>query len=229
MPSGEPEVFRSIQGEGVSAGAPSVFLRLATCNLTCSWCDTRYTWDWQHYDIKREAMSLSAEDAERRVTAFDCPRLVITGGEPLLQQDELAPLAASLKDKGFFIEVETNGTIAPSKAIADAVTQWNVSPKLANSGNRPERREVPEALRVFGGLPNAYWKFVVVEPGEVDEACSFAERYGVPRERIVLMPEGTTRGVLRERGEWLARACAEGGVRYSPRLHIELWGAQRGR
>jgi organic radical activating enzyme len=229
MPSGEPEIFRSIQGEGVSAGAPSVFLRLATCNLACIWCDTKYTWDWQHYDIKREAMGLSVEDVGRRVTAFGCPRLVITGGEPLLQQDELVPLAASLKRKRFFIEVETNGTIAPSKAMAAAVAQWNVSPKLANSGNRPGRREEPEALRAFARLPNAYWKFVVVERADVDEACALAKRYGVPRERVVLMPEGTTRGVLRERGAWLAQACAESGLRYSPRLHVELWGPRRGR
>lgn len=229
MPSAEPEIFRSIQGEGVSVGEPAVFLRLATCNLACTWCDTKYTWDWQQYDIKKDVMALSAEDAERRVTAFGCPRLVITGGEPLLQQDELAPLASSLKRSGFFIEVETNGTIAPSRTMTSAVAQWNVSPKLANSGNRPKRREVPEALQVFARLSHAYWKFVVVEPGDVDEACALAERYGVPTDRIVLMPEGTTRGVLRERGEWLARACAERGLRYSPRLHIELWGARRGR
>jgi len=229
MPLGEPEVFRSIQGEGVSAGTPSVFLRLATCNLTCTWCDTTYTWDWKHYDIKREAVDVSSEDVERRVTSFACPRLVITGGEPLLQQDELTPLATSLNGKGFFIEVETNGTVAPSRTMTSAVAQWNVSPKLANSGNRPKRREVPEVLQVFARLPHAYWKFVVVEPGDVDEACGLAERYGVPTDRVVLMPEGTTRGVLRERGEWLARACAERGLRYSPRLHVELWGARRGR
>ena len=97
MPSGEPEIFRSLQGEGITAGAPSVFLRLATCNLSCTWCDTKYTWDWERYDFKQEVVSLSSTEVEGRVVSFDCPRLVITGGEPLLQQKELAPLATSLK------------------------------------------------------------------------------------------------------------------------------------
>ena len=92
--SGEPEIFYSLQGEGASIGVPTVFLRLATCNLTCTWCDTRYTWDWQGYDYDKEVMSLPVEDVEKRVLEFGCPRLVITGGEPMMQQKALASLAS---------------------------------------------------------------------------------------------------------------------------------------
>ena len=142
MPSGEPEIFRSLQGEGVTAGTPSVFLRLATCNLACTWCDTKYTWDWQSHAYGAEVMALSGEEVNKRVLAFDLLHLVITGGEPMLQQKELAPLAVSLRQRGFFCEVETNGTLVPDAEMVEAISQWNVSPKTASSGNPNGRREL---------------------------------------------------------------------------------------
>ena len=60
QPSGEPEIFHSLQGEGHSIGTPTVFLRLALCNLTCVWCDTKYTWDWANFDTKAEILSMSS-------------------------------------------------------------------------------------------------------------------------------------------------------------------------
>ena len=229
MPSGEPEIFLSIQGEGVSAGTPAVFLRLATCNLACSWCDTKYTWDWEHYDPREQIVSLDASDVRRRLDALPCRRLVVTGGEPMLQQPELAPLARSLSDGGWSIEVETNGTIAPNAEMAAAVSQWNVSPKTANSGNAADRREVAEVLRAFAELPGSYFKFVVAEPGDVDEVTALVERRRLPRDRVLLMPEGTTPEVIRERGDWVAEQCVRRGYRFTTRLHVALWGDVRGR
>ena len=229
MPSGEPEIFRSIQGEGVSAGTPTAFLRLAVCNLACNWCDTRYTWDWEGFDYSKEVMSLSTEEVGRRVLAFGLRHLVITGGEPLLQQKVLATLATSLRQNGFFSEVETNGTLTPHPDMVDAISQWNVSPKTANSGNARDRREVPQALEAFRELDNAYFKFVIVEQPDIDEVCRLVDRYDIPTQRVVLMPEGVTAEVLRERGAWLAEACVRHGFRFSTRLHILLWGDRRGR
>ena len=207
LPSGEPEIFRSLQGEGATAGVPTVFLRLAMCNLACTWCDTKYTWDWQSYDVKREVLSVGVADAIDRVEAFDCQHLVITGGEPLMQQDALAPGAD----------------------LAGAVSQWNVSPKLANSGNAADRRTVPSALQAFRGLPNAYFKFVLVDPADADEVCGIVERFGLPRDRVILMPEGVTRDAVSTRGKWVADLCERHGFRFSTRLHILLWGDERGR
>ena len=229
MASGEPEIFRSIQGEGVTAGTPSVFLRLATCNLACTWCDTKYTWDWESYDYDREVVTLPTDEVEERVVSLECPHVVITGGEPLLQQKALAPLALSLKKRGFFCEVETNGTLSPEPDMVDAVSQWNVSPKLANSGNYAAHREAPSALQAFQGLPNAYFKLVVVERSDVDEVSALVERYDIPAERVLLMPEGTAPETVRTRGAWLAEVCADRGFRFSTRLHILLWGDERGR
>ncbi len=229
LPSGEPEIFRSLQGEGASAGVPTVFLRLAMCNLACTWCDTKYTWDWQSYDVKREVVSVSAVDAIDRIQAFDCPHLVVTGGEPLMQQEALAPLVVRLSERGFYCEVETNGTLAPGPGLAGAVSQWNVSPKLANSGNAPDRRTVPGALKAFRGLTNAYFKFVVVDPFDVEEVCAIVERFSLPTDRVILMPEGITPETVSARGKWVADLCDRHGFRYSTRLHIMLWGDERGR
>ena len=229
MPSGEPEIFHSIQGEGVSAGRPSVFLRLATCNLTCSWCDTKYTWDWERYDYREQIVSLEASDVRRRLDVMPCRHLVVTGGEPMLQQSELAPLARSLSDGGWSIEVETNGTIAPSSEMAAAVSQWNVSPKTSNSGNGANRREAADVLRAFAELPKVYFKFVVAEPADVDEVAALVERHSLPESRVLLMPEGTTAKAIRERGEWVAEQCVQRGYRFTTRLHIVLWGDERGR
>ena len=226
---GQPEIFHSLQGEGANIGAPSVFLRLALCNLTCTWCDTKYTWDWQNYDYQREVISLEVGDVARRIQGFGCPRLVITGGEPLLQQVDLVPLVETLNAQGFYCEVETNGTIIPNDDLAQLIDQWNVSPKLATSGNAAARREVSDVMEFFAGLPNAYLKFVVVEPRDIDEVCAWRDRYGLRGERIILMPEGRATSDLAQRSSWISEACVREGFRFSTRLHILLWADQRGR
>jgi 7-carboxy-7-deazaguanine synthase len=240
LPSGEPEIFASIQGEGVSCGTPSVFVRLAFCNLRCTWCDTAYTWDWKRYDSARETMALSADDICARVLELARgsrasgpaaePRIhtvVITGGEPLTQQRELAPLLQALKMAGMRIEMETNGTIVPAD-VAGLIDQWNVSPKLASSGNELAAREVAVALEWFATEPRAYFKFVVASPRDIAEACDVVTRYGVPADRVLLMPEAADPETLAKRSPWVVEQCQITGYRFGPRLHVALWGAVRG-
>ena len=226
---GRPEIFHSLQGEGATIGTPTVFLRLALCNLACSWCDTKYTWDWEHFDYKSEVVSLDIERVKDAILAFNCPHLVITGGEPLLQQKELVPLIASMKAAGFYCEVETNGTIGPLPELEREIDQWNVSPKLSTSDNPVDRREVPAAMEHFRRLPRAYFKFVIVEPRDIEAVCTLRDRYRLPNDRIILLPEGRTVEVLRDRSRWVSEACVKEGFRFSTRLHILLWGDQRGR
>jgi 7-cyano-7-deazaguanosine (preQ0) biosynthesis protein QueE len=227
MPSGEPEIFASIQGEGASVGTPSTFVRLSTCNLRCSWCDTAYTWDWEHYDRAEQTMTASLDEVLARVQGFSPRNVVITGGEPLLQRHALVPLAESLKAGGYRIEVETNGTIAPGE-LDRLIDQWNVSPKLANSGNEGLTRIRPEVLRDFAARENAYFKLVVQDVGDLAEVEALVGGAGVPASRVLLMPEGRTRAELESRSTWLAETCAARGYRFSPRLHILLWGDKRG-
>lgn len=227
MPDGNPEIFSSVQGEGVSAGVPSTFVRLATCNLRCSWCDTAYTWDWDRYDKAEQVLETSTDTVFADVTARPPRNVVITGGEPLIQRRALAPLAERLHEAGFRIEVETNGTVAPGE-LATFVTQWNVSPKLRHAGNEGLRTLVPEVLRDFAAREDAFFKLVVQNESDLNEVEALRAEYDIPAERIVLMPEGRTAAELTERSPWLADVCTARGYRFSSRLHILIWGDKRG-
>ncbi|MDP2743712.1 MAG: 7-carboxy-7-deazaguanine synthase QueE, partial [Dehalococcoidia bacterium] len=149
-PDGRPEIFHSIQGEGINTGRPAVFLRLARCNLACVWCDTKYTWDWDRYDPGDQILEMASAEVEREVMGYDCKYLVVTGGEPMLQQRRLIPLLKRLKNGGFYIEMETNGTVLPDKVSLGMVDHWSVSPKLENSGNPLALREAPVCYSLFG-------------------------------------------------------------------------------
>jgi len=155
--------------------------------------------------------------------------VVLTGGEPLLQDSKLSTLAARLKTAQRRIEVETNGTRVPSPELAANVDQWNVSPKLENSGNSPGRREIPRALHWFAAQSNAFFKFVVSSPADMPELSAFVGEYQVPAARVLLMPEARDPATLRDRSRWLAEASRAYGYRFTSRLHILLWGDERGR
>jgi 7-carboxy-7-deazaguanine synthase len=194
-------------------------------------CDTKYTWDWQNHDQEVEVQKLETAETTERIleqTRSGPRNVVITGGEPLLQQRELAVVAERLRAEGLRIEVETNGTIVPSSPFADHVEQWNVSPKLASSGN-PSTREVPAALAWFSRSAQAFFKFVVVTPADLDEVLALVDRYAIERNRVILMPEGTDQATLSERARWLEPICRVHGFRLGTRLHVMIWGPERGR
>ena len=234
---GEAEIFASLQGEGPSAGKPCAFVRLSRCNLACQWCDTAYTWHFEGdnrphrtgetYDRKANQVTLSEEDTAARIAALGQPRLVVTGGEPLLQAPALARMLALLPPE-LAIEIETNGTVPPSPALDALVHQYNVSPKLAHSGNPAELALIPERLAHWANEPRAILKFVIAEPADVEEVLLVAERHAIPAERIWLMAEGTDARTLAAREQWLAQLCLDHGLTLSKRLHIELYGDTRG-
>jgi len=233
---GEPEIFASLQGEGVSAGKPSTFIRLSRCNLACVWCDTAYTWrftgdnrphvDETAYDRAANQVTLDEEEAATRIAALGGNRLVITGGEPLLQGPALARMLAHLP--GIHVEIETNGTVAPPPELDALVNQYNVSLKLANSGNPPELALRPDRLSAWAADPRAWFKFVVAEPEDLDEVLHIQREYAISGDRIFLMPEGRDSEALHERMRWLAELCAQHGFNLTDRLHIHLYGDTRG-
>ena len=227
MPDGGPEVFYSLQGEGVGLGEPAVFLRLAGCNLSCKWCDTRYAWDWQKYDPRKVTLKIEPEEVGKEIKKFHPRHLVVTGGEPLLQQDELLRLLRFL-DQGLFIEVETNGTILPDPGLVKLVSRWNVSPKLGNSAVPRDKREVPQVFRFFSALPTSFFKFVLEGEEDLGELEELVVKYNLPSEKITLMPQARDRKTLARRSRWLAEVCKKKGFRFSTRLQVLLWGNKRG-
>jgi 7-carboxy-7-deazaguanine synthase len=237
---GEPEIFASLQGEGPSAGKPCAFIRLSRCNLACVWCDTAYTWHFEGdarphrdgvtYERSANQVTLSEEDTAARVAALGMPRLVITGGEPLLQGPALAKMLALLSEMApeMKTEVETNGTAEPVAALDIHMDQYTVSPKLAHSGNPAELALIPKMLDRWATDARAVFKFVIAEPADVDEVLALARTHGILANRIWLMAEGTDTATLHAREAWLAQLCLDHRLTLSKRLHIELYGDTRG-
>jgi organic radical activating enzyme len=240
-----PEIFHTIQGEGVSAGLPAVFVRASRCNLHCVWCDTDHTWNfegtpWPHekdavpgYAKHRKAdvtFEITPTDAAERILGFKCPRVVITGGEPLLQEEEFLEMIRLIRGQKpeCVFEVETNGTRIPCPALAQAVDQFNVSPKLSNAGMPESLRLDNDALRHFADSPKAWFKFVVSNPDDLTEIKILELNHAIPRQRILLMPEGRTAAELDQTAPQLADLCRDQGYRFCDRLHIRLWGDRRG-
>ena len=233
---GEPEIFASVQGEGRSAGLLCTFVRLSRCNLACTWCDTAYTWHFERdqrphrdgltYNRSANQIMLSEPEVAARIMALDGERLVITGGEPLLQGAQLARMVALLE--GHRVEIETNGTVAPHALLDPLVAQYNVSPKLKHSGNAAEIALLSERLIAWNYEPKAHFKFVISTPEDVVEVLELQQTYAIPAGRIQLMPEGTTSAAIHARSAWLAPVALAHGLGFSDRLHIYLYGDTRG-
>jgi len=213
------EIFFSIQGEGPTAGLPAVFIRLQGCSVGCRWCDTKYSWD------PAAGHAVDVEGLMAQARSYPCRRVVITGGEPL-ESSLFCPLVSALQNEQFEIEVETSGAVEPPVSSGREI-QWNVSVKLAASGVEEGRRINPAAIRRFLEY-HAWWKFVVAGDEDLAEALRLAERFSLPRARILLQPEALRRDELIERSPWVIEACKRHGFRFSPRLHVMTWGARRG-
>ena len=224
---------------------PAVFVRAACCNLHCSWCDSDHTWNfegtpWRHekdalanygkYSRSAAIIEIDPAAVARCVLAFGCPRVVITGGEPLLQEAAFVAMIEHIRSvrPDCMFEVETNATRIPGAQFAALVDQFNVSPKLANSGMAESQRILTDVLRFFADSPKAWFKFVVTKPADLVEIHGLRSRFDIPPERIMLMPAGRNAAELDSTAPWLAGLCREHGLRFCDRLHIRLWGERRG-
>jgi len=222
------EIFYSIQGEGMLTGVPSVFVRTSGCNLRCVWCDTPYT-SWAP-----EGSDMTVEEILAAARSHPAKHAVVTGGEPMIAPD-IVGLTEGIRRLGLHVTVETAGT-AYHPVACDLMS---ISPKLENSTPRErdggkwaaqhERlRYQPGVLKRLMSEYEYQLKFVVASPEDLAEIASMLDDIQADRSRVVLMAEGTTPDVLRERAPWLTEICKREGFRYSPRLHIDLWGNRRG-
>ena len=239
------ETFFSLQGEGATAGRPALFLRLAACNLNCPGfsykapntdehlgCDTKLVWkQGKSYDF-----SSILQDWEKHhwlAKLRDGAHLVITGGEPLLQQEKLVEFIKLLDtqlDTSVYIEIETNATITPNLFLQQRVDQFNVSPKLISSGESRNKAYNLDCLKTFAALPKAYFKFVVQTKNDVSEIKSaYQDVLKLDATRIWLMPEGGTLKAMQHNLQIVAELCIENNFNFSPRLHIHIWDEATGK
>ena len=219
------ELFYSLQGEGSLVGVPSVFIRTSGCNLRCVWCETPYT-SWQPEGAEQDLDQILSA-----VRSFQAARhVVVTGGEPMIAP-EIVPLTERLRALGLHITVETAGTVFQPVAC----DLMSISPKL--SGSTPTgpwsarhdklRIQTPVLRELMSRYPYQL-KFVIEKPADLEEVWPLVTGLRADRQRVMLMPEGIDRDQLRERSVWLAEIAKNEGVRFSPRLHVELYGNQRG-
>lgn len=214
----------TIQGEGPNAGRLSSFVRLAGCNLTCAWCDSAYTWDWDTYDHASEVHATSVADAVNIISHLP-GRIIVTGGEPLLQAPALAALMSDPRMLPRLWDVETNGT----RSLGATLPYWDTiicSPKVI-----PSADQGPLAHRLDAGILSdnrAVFKFVVRDAADVDAVDAFVADRGLSADVVWLMPEGVTAAVLSERTPFVINAAVERGYNFSSRLHVYGWHDVRG-
>ena len=212
------EIFLSLQGEGPSAGTPAHFVRLQGCDVGCAWCDSKYTWE------ASGGRELPPEAIVREARALgEAPLVVVTGGEPL-QHPGIRECLAAVLGAWSRVEVETSGVLPPP--LANESLFYNVSPKLPSA--TPRWAETWAHTARWIAEPRACFKIVVGDPPDLEDALRLIREHGLPRARVLLMPEGLTEAALKERAVALAEVCKREGLRLSPRLHVWLWGARRG-
>lgn len=241
------EHFYSIQGEGPTTGVPAVFLRLRGCNLMCGGLATvedgllhdGATWRCDTIEVWLDGTKMTVEQLggvfEGRGYIDPLRRgahLVVTGGEPLIQQDGVSSFLEHLLDQHDLrphVEVETNGTLEPSPGMLRRVDQWNVSPKLANSGMPEGKRVRVDALAALIRSGRTFFKFVVATEADVQEAVdTFVRPFALPVDRVYLMPAAETREELDRIFPIVAELAKQRGYRAGNRMHLQLWDKKTG-
>ncbi|MDG4756192.1 MULTISPECIES: 7-carboxy-7-deazaguanine synthase QueE [Micromonospora] len=217
----------TFQGEGPSCGYPALFIRLSRCNLTCARCDTKYTWDWSQFDPRAESTKRSVTDLVEWAASSAVELVVITGGEPLIQQRSLVTLVRRLLAAGKRIEFETNGTIAPDPALLVDGVRFNVSPKLASFGVQESKSIVPAALDAFVASKRAVFKVVASSVADLDRIAELVAAHRLAP--VWVMPEGTTAEAIVEATRVLADAVAARHWHFTTRLHVLAFADARGR
>jgi 6-pyruvoyltetrahydropterin 2'-reductase len=218
------EVFYdTIQGEGVFAGVPAVFMRMSGCTLDCSWCDT----EWRlgsRYTFEEIFDRFEQHEIIRRLEVGH--HLILTGGSPLKQQDNLVRFLWNFIERYKFrpfIEIENECTLMPSSEMCAFIDTWNNSPKLANSGMKEVARIKPDVLKHISKFPTSWFKFVISNAWDYEEVKKDFLRLGlINRHQVILMPEAATKEELLKRSAIVMEVAVLNGVRFSTRQQLIL-------
>jgi 7-carboxy-7-deazaguanine synthase len=204
------ECFKSIQGEGPQVGMVAWFIRTSGCDLSCSYCDSKYA---------KDGAEMAVEDIVKTVCSDNCNNIVVTGGEPLMQI-ELEDLVKELTKKKKKIYIETNGTFYKPNIIG--FCSFIVSPKFDFINS-----DYLEVLMKW--TQHATFKFVIRDRKDFDTTLSYCELLGL-KNNVYFMPEGIRDEDIKKKMlqlvEWVKEKAPF--VRVSSRLHVYLWGAKRG-
>lgn len=227
------EIFGpTFQGEGSRLGKRCGFVRLMACNLSCSWCDTPYTWDAKRYDLRLEGRSMTAAEIMAQIVDMNVNEIVVSGGEPLLHQRRKDWFEfIQLLNAHHHVTVETNGTINPTQDTRNHVDLFSVSPKLSHSGDDWPKRIVPPVLMQFSALAwdqLAQFKFVCQTVSDLDEVDEMVHAYEIPASEVWVMPEGVEPATINKHLSVLADEVIQRGYNVTTRLHVQTWGNRRG-
>lgn len=193
-------------------------------------CDTIDEWmDDSSYSV--EEIYERFEDEGWTEAIDEGAHLILTGGEPMVQQGELADLVSYFEDQGHdpFVEVETNGSIYPDEEIREHIDQYNISPKLTNAGMRKDVVYHPENMRRFAQLNevedvNADLKIVVNDKSDWEEVRDdYVEQDWFDKSNIFLMPAGLNQEKIGLSDEDVAELSVENNLNYSDRLQVRIW------
>ena len=193
-------VFHTIQGEGNYAGLPTTFVRLGFCNLHCGWCDAFYTWKRDTPEFWNEIWDCSVDELfdyivkaqeDKGLVDFH-PRMVFTGGEPMLQARKIIKFIEKYGEVFTTIEIETNTKISPPDQLLEYAKQglvkFNCSPKLASSGNGEDRFN-PNSIKKLLTTKDVIFKFVCITEDDLEEVEKVFVPI-IPKDKIWIMPEG---------------------------------------
>lgn len=218
------EIFHGIQGEGNTIGYPAIFIRFSQCNLDCSFCDSKYA-------LGEEYTEMAIPEIMEEVKKYNCKRIVISGGESLIQFNDLRELCILLKLNNYQIEIETNGTIHPGE-LSLYVDTWHVSLKLSNSGVEEDKRLIPKVIKKFAAYAciqsDVEFKFVIGKKEDFLEMLDIINTYNILIESVCVMPCAIKEEGVLNIMKNLSSLCLEYNIRLLPRMHILLWGNKRG-
>lgn len=217
--------YFAIQGEGKNIGKPLIIIRLSGCNLRCDWCDSKYTWQEQ-----KNSLTFEIDEFIKYLDQFNQKNnkhLLFTGGEPTLQKKALNILLKKLKNEYTF-EIETNGVIEVSQNFLKLFSQYNVSLKLENSKNQNINCLNQKSIHKLVLAKNTIFKFVVSSKSDLEKIQAIQKKYQIPSEKIYLMPEGVTEKEIQNKAKMIIPYCLDFHYNFSTRLHILVYGNQRG-
>jgi len=204
------EIFLSIQGEGVTMGLPTTFVRLTGCNLRCKWCDTTYAYE--------EGSEMSIDDIMVKVKGLGCEQVCVTGGEPMCQED-VASLVDHLIGQGYLVTLETNGSVSIESLQCSEHLMISLDVKCPSSGEN-EKTDFSN-LELLS--PNDQLKFIIGDRQDYDYAKGILDRHS-PVCHVVMTPVGGAD--LKGLAGWVLEDKLK--VRVLPQLHKLIWGDRRG-